>query len=249
MQQTFDLTRKDLMPFGVVKDLRFDIDEIFAYCENEGLLDPEIYNDIKVSSSSGHEKFVRLNALAKMSFFVEPGADYLEGDMYRQLYLTEIKSEFKDHPLPELEDSSARDRLKRLDPKSPNYNPLVDELNYTRRNHLVKGVFAKILDSFSDQVTRVRLSYIAPHFKIKPHVDHDPSYIVRYHVPIRTNPGATFNVIYKGEAQSVHLPADGRVYFINAGLKHWAENNSDEWRLHLIVDVHGQNHLQGLIPL
>ena len=46
----------------------------------------------------------------------------------------------------------------------------------------------------------------------------------------------------------VHFPADGRVYFLNTGHIHWAENNSDEGRIHLIIDTKTQEDLQWLEP-
>ena len=46
-----------------------------------------------------------------------------------------------------------------------------------------------------------------------------------------------------------HMPADGRIYFFNQGLKHWVKNYSNHPRLHLIIDVHGQNELTFLEPI
>jgi aspartyl/asparaginyl beta-hydroxylase (cupin superfamily) len=52
-----------------------------------------------------------------------------------------------------------------------------------------------------------------------------------------------------GQIYKKHLPADGRVYFFNTGIKHWVENNSDQDRVHLIIDVHGQDELEHLVSL
>ena len=49
-----------------------------------------------------------------------------------------------------------------------------------------------------------------------------------------------------GKIVKKHFPADGRVYFLNTGLKHWAENNSNEGRIHLIVDTKNQEDLVSL---
>ena len=46
-----------------------------------------------------------------------------------------------------------------------------------------------------------------------------------------------------------HFPADGKIYFLNTGHIHWAENNSDEERIHLIVDTKDQTDIDNLIPL
>ena len=45
---------------------------------------------------------------------------------------------------------------------------------------------------------------------------------------------------------NAHFPADGRAYFFNTGLKHWAENNSKFPRIHLIVDLQSTDDLVNL---
>ena len=42
-----------------------------------------------------------------------------------------------------------------------------------------------------------------------------------------------------------HFPADGTVWFINPGVKHWAKNDGEEERIHLIVSVDSQEILNG----
>ena len=49
-----------------------------------------------------------------------------------------------------------------------------------------------------------------------------------------------------GNPVKKHFPANGQVYFLNTGLKHWAENNSNENRIHLIVDTKNQEDLYSL---
>jgi aspartyl/asparaginyl beta-hydroxylase (cupin superfamily) len=83
-----------------------------------------------------------------------------------------------------------------------------------------------------------------PGFTIKPHVDYDPSYITRYHVPVFTNDQVVFGGQTKNGNISYTMPADGSVYFFNSGMVHWVSNNSDVPRLHLIVDTNGQDDLR-----
>jgi aspartyl/asparaginyl beta-hydroxylase (cupin superfamily) len=127
--------------------------------------------------------------------------------------------------------------------------PEADELNYGVRTELVTGEIEKILDMFTSKITRVRLAYIAGNHDLKPHIDYDPSYIVRYHIPIITNPGVTMYMNRSGKVYSRHLPADGKIYFFNTGIQHWVINNSDLDRVHLIIDVHGQDELSNLVSL
>ncbi len=229
--------------------MNFPIGELVDLCQKMDLLNFENYNDIKASSNSKQSLFVRVNAFNKNAFFKEEDAYDLEGEKYRQVYLTELDPKYLDEPLDLSSNNSRMSRQRRLDSKSENYNPVADELNYNTRNELVTGLFEKILDSFSDQVTRVRLAYLAPNFSIKPHVDYDPSYITRLHLPILTNPQCNMHVFRNNVEYMAHYPADGRLYFLNAGLKHYASNNSNEPRLHLIVDMHGQKSLKDLVEL
>ena len=66
-------------------------------------------------------------------------------------------------------------------------------------------------------------------------------------IPIVTNVGCTFGGIdsISGETQERHFPADGTVWFINPGVKHWATNDGEEERIHLIVSVDSQEILNG----
>ncbi len=241
------LKRKDLPNFGYLKNIKFDINEITTHCQKENLFNFDDYADIQVSSNSKMKEFVLSNSYSKSNFFTENAAAYLEGNCYKQKYFTELNLKIIDQN--KIKDFGEKKnsiffRQKRLNKSFHDYDPIADELNYTKRNHLVKGIFEKILDSFQSQVTRVRLAYLAPHFKLKPHIDYDPSYITRYHIPILTNKLCHMHVIRNNQTHSANFPADGRVYFLNAGLKHWAENNSDFPRLHLILDTHGQLDLQ-----
>ena len=71
--------------------------------------------------------------------------------------------------------------------------------------------------------------------------------IYRYIGPTILGKQADVELIYKnGKSIKKHLPADGQVYFLNTGLKHWAENNSNENRIHLIVDTKSQEDLISL---
>lgn len=243
-------TRKQLPAFGKLPHLHFDIARLQQHCKDEKLFDYNRYNDIKVSSNSAQVPFVKANSFNKRSFFQEKNAQDLEGDSYKQLYLTRAPETILRQRVRTESSGSPGRRLARLDPNNPAYDPIADEMNYTERSELVRGMFAEILDAFApDQPKRVRLAYLAPLFGIAPHVDYDPSYIVRYHIPIMTNPLCTMNVILHKTQEIRHFPADGSVYFFNAGLKHWAENNSEQGRLHLIVDVHGQYHLDKVCAL
>lgn len=236
--------RKQLPHCAKIK-IKFDIVKLQNYCKNNGYTDYTSFNDIKYSHDSNHQSFLVANQFSKDSFFKEQSADSLEGEKYKQLYLTDIDPKLKTNSLENLKQSGKTifSRTKRLNPNNDTYVPEADELNYTFRNHHVKDIFEDILNSFHAKVTRVRLAVLMPGFIIKPHIDYDPTYIVRYHIPIITNPKVEFGWKVKNIIVNDTMPSDGSVYFFNGGLLHWVGNYGTEPRLHLIVDTHGQNDL------
>lgn len=242
------LTRKQLPQFGYIKGMLIDTKALVDYCKENNLLDGTLYDDIKVSSNSTYKNFVVANEFCKESFFKESDAPHMEGEKYKQLYLTEFDQSKKSNKV-NLHNTTIFERTKRLKPDHPNYLPEADERNYGIPNLFVDGEIKKVLNLFRSPLGRVRFAYLAPGFKIKPHVDYDPSYIVRYHIPLLTNIQCTLGSITNKNTKIVNLPADGNVYFINTGYKHWAENNSSEPRIHLIVDVQDQLELNDLIEI
>lgn len=240
--------RKQLPCFGYLKDKQIDISLLLEYLDSQNLLNWDRYNDINYSSNSKHQAFVVANEYCKDNFFKEKDAPMMEGELYKQLYLTDF-DETKQSNKVNLHNTNIFERTKRLFPKNSRYLPEADELNYGVKNHLVKGPIEDILNIFSSKVTRVRLAYLSKNFEIGAHVDYDPSYIVRYHIPLITNPQVKMFMLRGKTVHETHLPADGKIYFFNSGLKHWVKNDSDQGRLHLIIDVHGQSELADLISI
>lgn len=235
-------TRKELPLVAKLNNIKVDIDVVLKHCAEQGLLDDSKYGDIKYSSNSSHQRFLISNEFCKTNFFTEIGAPLMEGEQYKQLYLTDF-DETKASNRVELHGTNIFERTKRLNPDDPRYLPEADERNYGVRNQYATGPFKDILDSFSGQITRVRLAYLKAGFTIRPHVDYDPSYITRFHIPLITNPKIKMGFHRDGIDHEFYLPADGTVYFFNSGVKHWVKNESDQDRIHLIIDTHGQQDL------
>jgi hypothetical protein len=236
------LNRKQLPLVAKLNNIKVDINAILEHCRANDLLDDNKYNDIKYSANSKHQSFLVSNEFCKTNFFTETDAQVMEGERYKQLYLTDF-DETKSSGKVNLHGTNIFERTKRLDPSDPRYLPEADELNYGIRNKYVTGPFEDILNKFKGKVTRVRLAYLTPGFSIKPHVDYDPSYITRYHIPLVTNDDVVMGFTKSDRDHLYHMPADGSVYFFNSGIKHWVDNNGTESRLHLIIDTHGQDDL------
>lgn len=240
--------RKQLPCFGYLDNMHIDMNALLAHMKDNNLLDFTAYADIKVSANSKMKEFVIANEYCHTTFFKEKDAPMMDSDLFRHITLTDF-DESKSKGEVKFKFTNIFERTKRLNPLSKNYLPEADEMNYGKRNKFVTGELEKILDMFTSKITRARLAFLSGTHEIKPHVDYDPTYVTRYHIPIITDTGVMMYMKNKDKIYQQHFPADGKVYFFNAGLKHWVKNESSSARLHLIIDVHGQEELEHLVPL
>lgn len=239
------LKRRELPDFGYIPHITANVQSIVDFCAEKGYTNPDVYNDVKASANSDIKDWLVANEYCKNTFFKEENAPSLEGELYKQLYLTGMDpSKRRGSVVQQMTD--VRFRKRRLDPSRPEYVPEADEHNFGVLNDRAEGPILDFLKQFKAPLARVRFAMLAPGFKIKPHIDYDPSYIVRYHVPLITDERAIAIIERNGVPNVKHLPADGKVYFFNSGFRHWVENNSEKWRLHLIVDVQNQDDLVDL---
>jgi hypothetical protein len=240
--------RKQLPCFGYLDNFQIDINALINHLQTNGLLDFDNYNDLNLTTQSTVRDLVLANDHCHNNFFTEEDIEMMNLGKFRHLMLTKF-DESKRTSNTNFKFTSAYGRQRRLDPNSTEYMPEADELNYGVRTELVAGEIEKVFNMFTSKIARVRLAYMAGNHDLKPHIDYDPSYIVRYHIPIITNPDVNMFMERNGQIYKKHLPVDGRVYFFNTGIKHWVENNSNQDRVHLIIDVHGQDELEHLVSL
>lgn len=241
-------TRKELPCYGYLDGMTVDTRAILKHLEDCSLLTFNEYNDIHLSNGGNFEGFVRANEYVQNNFFKEEESPSLEADRFRQVQLNHFDTT-KSKGMPEIKTTTELSRNRRLDPNSPDYLPEADEYNYGIRGPLVTGELEKTFDMFKSKITRARLAYLDAGHEIKPHYDYDTSYITRYHIPLLTKPEVMFFTKREGKVYQRHIPADGRVYFLNAGFVHWVKNNSDSPRLHLIIDCAEQYELENLVNL
>ena len=238
------LNRKQLPAYGVI-DKSFDVEVLRQYCIDNDLTNYERFNSIRYGGDN--QEFILSNAHPKDKFFLEEGAESLQGEKYRQFSLTDIFPEAKVNDAKTIleSNSSFKKRMRRLDPSHPDYIAEADHRNYGKPNEHFTGELQKVLSLFEARLLRVKLAVLMPGFTIKPHVDFDPTYLVRYHLPIISNDDVVFGArMPNGETVEYNMPADGSIYFFNGGLLHWVSNNGTEPRLHLIADVEGQQDIK-----
>jgi hypothetical protein len=240
--------RKQLPAFGYLTNMNVDINRLVHHLDINGLLDWDQYLDVKASTDGAFTGFIKANQWTLDNFFKEQTAPSLESEKFRQIQLTEFDRSKSQGPV-NIKPTTMIERVKRQRANDTRYVPEADDLNYGIRTNLVQGEIEKVFNLFTSRITRARLAYLDAGHEIKPHFDYDPSHVCRFHIPVLTNPDVKMYVERLGVVHEQHLPADGRVYFFNAGFKHWVKNNSSLPRLHLIIDVHGQKELENLHEL
>lgn len=237
------LDRKQLPPFMKLP-IQFDMDKLLEAFEP--FSDPALYEDLNYANpDSAYGDFVTSGCkFEHLKKFVDSEEDMTSAgsQFYRQLSLTEFDGE----PFGEREvrpDSKFTTYRKSTVKNDPAYNPVMDERRYTRRKDICTGYWNEVLDTFKAPVTRTRFAYMAPGHRIKPHIDYNTTYSIRVHIPILTNESCIMGVKDREGEHVMHMPADGGVYFLNTGLSHWAENNGDTGRVHLVISLDGQEDL------
>lgn len=81
---------------------------------------------------------------------------------------------------------------------------------------------------------RVRIVYLKPGANLAWHQDTpDSIYSVRLHAAIETNEGCLF----ESKDESVHMPADGSVWFVQVNRVHRVQNLGTTERVHLMANV------------
>jgi hypothetical protein len=108
------LNRKQLPLIAKLNNIRIDINAVLEHCRVSGLLDDNKYNDIKHSANSKHQAFLVSNEFCKTNFFTETEAQVMEGERYKQLYLTDF-DETKASGKVNLHGTNIFERTKRLD--------------------------------------------------------------------------------------------------------------------------------------
>ena len=124
------------------------------------------------------------------------------------------------------------------------YHPFYDERNYTKPTQYCTGYISEFLNSFKSTACRSGVVSLHPGRFITKHFDIGAEYITRLQIPIVTNPGAVIGVKTAGGWNEYHLPADGSIFFINAGIEHYAINAGTEIRYQIRVCLESQEDLE-----
>lgn len=104
-----------------------------------------------------------------------------------------------------------------------------DDRDYTLLHPELRGSYLEeIFVALPFQPFRARLMGLDPATCYAIHNDLTP----RYHIAVKTSPQARF--IFVDREKLIHIPADGRVYFVDTRETHTAFNAGKEMRLHIV---------------
>jgi len=172
---------------------------------------------------------------------------------YNQIVLTEFDKEsyigISEQTVDEIADKSYNHKYSRYKRDVLEIVAEQNEKNYSKFRPIIQDLsyIQTVLTSFKNKATRARFARLKPGGDIKPHIDNNVGYGVRYHLALETN-DQCFVAIRKNpkqEFQYFHIPADGHLYFINVGFEHFVVNNGTTDRVHLVIGVNG---LDDLLP-
>ena len=129
----------------------------------------------------------------------------------------------------------------------PKKNKIADERFYRKKAFELPEYLDSVLQEFRPYLHRCRFAKLKAQSEVLPHVDYDTTYGIRLHIAIETNNECTNGAFLKnGDTVSEHIPADGSVWFVNQGLKHWAKNMGTTDRTHLILSIDSQKFIEDL---
>lgn len=160
-----------------------------------------------------------------------------EKTTYKQLSLTEYDDTYDISQRTEKSGTAWDTRIAKKDSHA-------DERWYRKFKDDLPSYLREVL-TFFPNFHRSRFALLAPHNQVKPHIDYDTTYGIRLHIALETN-SECYNGGWDKDGNEIkyHIPADGSVWFINPGVKHYAVNGGDTPRNHLIISLDSQELLE-----
>jgi len=135
-----------------------------------------------------------------------------------------------------------KDKLRRT-----NIHPYMDEYNWSAPLPHYEGtdLHTHMEELFEAPIIRLRMSRMKPGGWVRPHIDYNTTYAVRFIIPISGNKGVVNKFWYKGE-EITHEMEEGKAYFLNIGYKHSVEHNGEDMRYYLMGTLGGQQDIECL---
>lgn len=231
-------TWKNRHELPVIKrlNIRFDIEklrkELESYSENK------VWDSLGSDYASLCETHTRLPKM----FFKDEELKNInhvceldwKNTSYQQLSLTEYDSTYTLNERTEKSNTI-------WDKKIAKNNSNADERWFRKIKNDVPPYMKYIINFFEGKAHRVRFANLFGNSVVKPHIDYDTTYGIRLHIAITTNKDC-YNGGWDKNLNEIreHIPSDGSVWFVNPGVKHYAVNNGNTSRNHLIISLDSQ---------
>jgi len=245
--------RKDFPLFQKI-NIKVDIDKI----KNELKILETRNNWLDINPETKYyESLLQRREHLLAAFADEPSDDLKIEKMkftnYNQIVLTEFDEStyhgIKDQKIDYIINASENSKFSRYKKDVLEIMADQNEKNYGKFRNIIDDLdnLKKLLLSFKNKVTRARFARLKSNSNIRPHIDYNVSYGVRYHLALETNDNCYLAIRKnpKSDFEYFHVPADGYLYFINVGFEHFAVNHGNWDRIHLVIGVNG---IDDLIP-
>tara|TARA_B110000971_G_scaffold192930_1_gene205541 strand:+ start:2719 stop:3438 length:720 start_codon:yes stop_codon:yes gene_type:complete len=153
---------------------------------------------------------------------------------YQQLSITEFDESYSLDQRTEKSGSVWDDRIAK-------HKVEADERWFRKIKYDVPTYMREILGYFNGKAHRARFANLSPNSHIKPHIDYDTLYGIRLHIALETN-DKCYNGGWDKDGNEIkyHIPADGSVWLVNPGVRHYAVNDGESDRNHLIISLDSQ---------
>ena len=116
-----------------------------------------------------------------------------------------------------------------------------NDADYTVLHPELKGTYVdEIFNRLPFTPFRARLMVLDPGVCYSMHNDETP----RYHIAVNTSSGARF--VFVERQQVIHIPADGRIYFVDTRQTHTAFNAGKTPRMHIVFGGAAMDPLSSL---
>ena len=219
------MKRREELPFFKKLPYTFDVDRILKDFD----LIKDKNDDLTIEGGYGDlvgSKTPKLENAFNIGKYTEYVDGMVKGD-YTQVGMTQYN--------PDAVNREYNIKISNKRPDERHYNSLRPELE--------GSYIQEVMNTFRGEATRTRIAILKPGAAIKPHIDYNTDYSVRYHIPLKTNDLCGFdNVDKAGNREEIHMEL-GECWFLNQGFRHSAWNNGDTERWHLIVSVLTQEDL------
>ncbi len=136
---------------------------------------------------------------------------------------------------------TTRNRIRSLINLDKNYDPLIDERNYTKLPDRLAGTYIEeVMNQFRSPPIRARFVKLERGQEVGMHIDYSPKYALKAHIPVTTNLWA--HMEFAGwDNKWMMLP--GSAYIVNTAIEHTAKNPGATERVHLVISLDGQGDI------